>query len=121
VAQKILVVDDSSTVRTLMRSALERAGYEVDEAADGEEALARLDGRPLGLIVCDLSMPRLDGLGFLQQLRKHPRYKFTPLVLLTTESRAEVKAEARTLGAQAFMNKPCSPSQLVSTVQRLCH
>jgi two-component system chemotaxis response regulator CheY len=119
-AHHILLVDDSQTVRTLMRSALERVGYDVLEADDGEDALSKLDGRPLGLIVCDLSMPRLDGMGFLQALRKNPRYKYTPLVLLTNETRAEVKAEARAHGAQAYIHKPCTPSQLVSTVQRLC-
>jgi two-component system, chemotaxis family, chemotaxis protein CheY len=117
----VLVIDDSPSVRVLMRSALERAGYAVAEAEDGEQACALLDGRPLGLIVCDLAMPRMDGLSFLRLLRHHPRYRFTPLVVLSTETRAERKAAAKAAGAQVFIPKPCRPSELVDVVQRLCH
>ncbi len=119
-AQPIMLVDDSPSVRTLMRGALEREKYEVVEAVDGEDAMDKLDGRPLGMIVCDLSMPRMDGLSFLRWLRQHPRYKFTPLLLLTTETRQTVKDAARAQGAQGFLAKPCTPTQLVTAVQRLC-
>jgi two-component system chemotaxis response regulator CheY len=119
-AQNILLIDDSPSVRTLMRGALEREAYQVFEATDGEDALEKLDGRPLGMIVCDLSMPRMDGLSFLRYLRQHPRYKFTPLMVLSTETRPEVRQAARTQGAQAFLTKPCTPTQLVTAVQRLC-
>jgi two-component system chemotaxis response regulator CheY len=120
VAKTILLIDDSASVRALMRSALERAGYEVDEATDGEDAIERLDGRSLGCILCDLAMPRMDGLSFLRYLRTHPRYRFTPLVVLSTESRPDKKLETRNGGAQAFIHKPCTPSELVDTVKRLC-
>jgi two-component system chemotaxis response regulator CheY len=120
-ATHVMIVDDSAGVRTLWRMALERAGYEVVEASDGEVAIEFLDGRTLGAIVCDLAMPRIDGMSFLRYLRQHPRYKFTPLVVVTTETRAHVRDAARAAGAQAFVNKPCRPSQLVSAVQRLCH
>jgi two-component system, chemotaxis family, chemotaxis protein CheY len=113
-------VDDSTSVRTLVRGALERAGYDVLEACDGEDALAQLDGRALGLIVCDLAMPRMDGLAFLRWLRNHPRYRYTPTVVLSTESRDAVREQTRHEGAQAFVQKPFTPSQLVSAVQRLC-
>ncbi len=116
----VMVVDDSASVRTLMRGALEHAGYEVLEAEDGEQAIELLDGRPMGLVVADLAMPRVDGLSLLRYVRVHPRYKFVPLVVLSTESRAEVRERARQQGAQAFIAKPCTPSQLVSAVQRLC-
>ena len=120
-SRTVMVVDDSSSVRTLVRGALEQAGFDVLEAADGEEAIDLLDGRTLGLVVCDLAMPRMDGLSFLRYLRMHPRYRFTPLVVLSTETRQLVRDSARQQGAQAFVNKPCTPSQLVSAVQRLCH
>ncbi len=119
-AQPILLIDDSPSVRTLMRGALEREKYEVVEAADGEDAIDKLDGRPLGLIISDLSMPRMDGMAFLRWLRQHPRYKFTPLLMLTTETRDTVKQQARAQGAQGFLAKPCTPTQLVTAVQRLC-
>lgn len=119
-ARTVMVVDDSSSVRTLVRGALERAGYEVVEAVDGEAAIELLDGRSLGVVVCDLAMPNVDGLSFLRYLRMHPRYRFTPLVVLSTETRQQVRDNARASGAQAFINKPCTPGQLVSAVQRLC-
>ncbi len=119
-ARTVLVIDDSASVRVLWRAALEGAGYEVVEAGDGEQAMGMLDGRALGAILCDLAMPQMDGMAFLRHLRQHPRYKFTPLMLVTTESRPEAKAAARAQGAQAFLNKPCTPTQLVSAVQRLC-
>jgi two-component system chemotaxis response regulator CheY len=119
-ASTILLIDDSASVRVLMRGVFERAGYAVAEATDGEEALALLDGRPIGAIVCDLSMPRMDGLSFLRMLRANPRYKFTPLVVLSTETRPDVREATRLSGAQAFITKPCAPAALVDTVQRLC-
>jgi len=119
-ARTVMVVDDSSGVRTLLRGALERAGFDVVEACDGEEAIEMLDGRALGIVVCDLAMPRMDGLSFLRYLRLHPRYRFTPLVVLSTETRQQVRDDARKQGAQAFLNKPCTPTQLVNAVQRLC-
>jgi two-component system, chemotaxis family, chemotaxis protein CheY len=119
-ANTIMLVDDSPTVRQLMRSALEREKFEVVEAVDGEDALDKLDGRQLGLIVTDLAMPRMDGLSFLRYLRQHPRYKFTPLLVLTTETRTQVRQKAREGGAQAYLTKPCTPTQLVTAVQRLC-
>jgi two-component system, chemotaxis family, chemotaxis protein CheY len=116
----VMVVDDSPGVRTLLRGALERAGFSVLEAGDGEAAMEFLDGRPLGLVVCDLAMPRMDGMSFMRYLRLHPRYRYTPLVVLSTETRRPMRDEARKQGAQAFINKPCTPAQLVGAVQRLC-
>jgi len=115
----VLLVDDSPTVRQVMRLALERAGYGVMEAGDGEHALQQLDGRRVSAIVCDLAMPKLDGMSFLKQMRALQHYRFTPVVMLTTESRAERKQDAKQLGAQAWATKPCPPSQLVDIVNRL--
>jgi two-component system chemotaxis response regulator CheY len=119
-AQPILLIDDSQSVRTLMRGALERKKFNVVEACDGEDAMDKLDGQPFGLIVSDLSMPRMDGLSFLRWLRVHPRYKFTPVLILTTETRESVKQSARAMGAQGVLRKPCTPMQLVTAVRRLC-
>ena len=120
-AAPVLVIDDSASVRQLTRMMLERAGYSVIEATDGEDAYEKLDGRPLGMILCDLAMPRMDGLSFLRLLRHHPRYRSTPLVVLSTETRQEQRTAARVAGAQAFIPKPERPADLVDTVQRLCH
>ena len=114
----VMLIDDSPTVRQVMRFALERAGFGVLEAGDGEEALRQLRGGPIGAIVCDVAMPRMGGMEFLQQLRTRNSYRFTPVVMLTTESRTEQKQRAKDSGAQAWATKPCPPSQLVDIVKR---
>jgi two-component system chemotaxis response regulator CheY len=118
-ARQVLVIDDSPTIRNLVRLTLERAGYRVLEAEDGEQAIDRLGECAPDAIVCDLSMPRMDGLGFLRYLRHHPSHRRVPLMLLTTESRPEFRHKAREQGASAFMTKPCRPGDLLAAVQRL--
>ncbi|MBL8305312.1 MAG: response regulator [Rubrivivax sp.] len=120
-SRAVMVIDDCPVVRTVLRIALEDGGFHVAEAADGEDALEQLDGRPFAALVCDLSMPRVDGLSLLRWLRHHPRYRQTPVVVITLDQRPETRERARSLGAQAFMQKPCSPQALMSTLQRLCH
>ena len=94
----VLVIDDSASIRTLSTMALERGGFAVQQAEDGEAAIELLDGRPFDAIVCDLSMPRMDGLSFLRWLRVHPRYRGVPLLVLSTETRAEVRTATRIEG-----------------------
>ena len=116
-----MLVDDSASIRALMRMALEQAGYRVVEACDGQDAIDRLvDSTPDG-IVCDLTMPRLDGLGFLRYLRHHPRLRQVSLLVLSTESRQTVKDQARVQVAQAFLQKPCRPGDLIAAIRRLVH
>jgi two-component system chemotaxis response regulator CheY len=116
----VLVVDDSASVRNVTAPALAAAGYRVLEAEDGLQALDRVRSNPVHLVVCDLNMPKLDGMGFLRQMRKIPAHRFTPLVFMTTESRTERKDEGRASGATAWITKPCPPSKLVDVVKRLC-
>lgn len=116
----VMLVDDSPSIRAIFGARLAGAGYTVLEADDGDAALEKLDGQPIGLIVSDLSMPRMDGISFLRYVRAHPRYKFTPVIVLTTESRSHVVKTARDQGAQAFLTKPVSPTDLLSAVARLC-
>lgn len=116
----VLVIDDSEIIRSVMSSALEDAGYAVDTAEDGQAALDLLDGRPIDTIVCDVSMPRLDGLGFLQSLRANARYARVPVLMLTTDARVSTKGAAQAGGAQAYLVKPCKPGVFVDAVNRLC-
>jgi two-component system, chemotaxis family, chemotaxis protein CheY len=116
----VLVIDDSEIIRSVMCSALQDAGFSVDSAEDGQAALALLDGRPIDTIVCDVSMPRLDGIGFLQSLRAHARYGRVPVLMLTTDARDATKGAARAGGAQAYLTKPCNPGVFVDAVNRLC-
>ncbi len=117
----ILLIDDSSIIRSVFRSALEREGFAVLEAGDGTEALAQLNGQAISVVVCDICMPKMDGLAFLKRLRSIERYRFTPLLVLSTESRPEVKQSMKEAGAQAFITKPCPPSRVTDAVKRFCH
>ena len=119
-AKTILIVDDSSSLRTVVKLALQRAGYEVHEAGDGKEALAQLD--KLGkvhLIVSDVNMPNMDGITFVKHLKQHPRHKFAPVVMLTTEGQDAKKEEGRAAGAKAWILKPFNPPQLLDAVSKL--
>jgi two-component system, chemotaxis family, chemotaxis protein CheY len=91
------------------------------EAGDGTDALAKLDGRAISVVVCDICMPNMDGLSFLKRLRGVERYRFTPLLVLSTESRSEMKSAMKDAGAQGFITKPCPPSRVVDAVKRFCH
>ena len=119
-AKTVMVVDDSGSFRTVVKLALQKSGYEVVEAVDGKDACGKLDGRKLNLIVCDVNMPNMDGLTFLKHLKTAANYKFTPVIMLTTESQEAKKAEGRAAGARAWITKPFQPSQLVEAVNRLC-
>ena len=119
-AKTVMVVDDSGSFRTVVKLALQKAGYEVVEAADGKDACGKLDGRKLNLIVCDVNMPQMDGLTFLKHLKTEANYKFTPVIMLTTESQESKKAEGRAAGARAWITKPFQPSTLVDAVNKLC-
>lgn len=119
-SKTILVVDDSASFRTVVKLALQKAGYAVVEASDGREALSKLEGNKVNLIVCDVNMPNMDGLTFLKQVKAGSANKFTPVIMLTTESQEAKKAEGRAAGAKAWITKPFQPSQLVDAVNKLC-
>jgi two-component system chemotaxis response regulator CheY len=115
----VLIVDDSSTFRSVLRFALEPAGYAVLEAADGEAALAALQGTRLCAIVCDVHMPVLDGLAFIAEVKRQQAHKFVPVVMLTTEARSDYTERGHALGVRAWMIKPFKPSELLATLQRV--
>jgi two-component system chemotaxis response regulator CheY len=115
----ILIVDDSSSLRQVVNIGLTRAGYDVLEAADGVEALARLDGRKVNLIISDVNMPRMDGITFVSEVKKNARYKFTPVIMLTTEDTDAKKQAGKLAGAKAWITKPFSPPVLLDAVAKL--
>ena len=115
----ILTVDDSATMRQMVGFVLKGAGYEVIDAVDGRDALSRLNGREINLILSDINMPNMDGLEFTRQLRALPQYKFVPVVLLTTESHPEKKQEGKAAGATAWIVKPFNPEQLLVVVKKV--
>lgn len=116
----IMVVDDSASLREVVSFTLKKAGYGVVEAADGRQALARLEEAPrFHLIVCDVNMPELDGIGFVRELKKIARHRFVPVLMLTTETREDRKVAGQMAGAKAWMVKPFRPEQLLQAVAKL--
>ena len=119
-AKTVLIVDDSSSLRTIVKMALTRAGYEVLEAGDGQEALEVLERTPkVHLIVSDVNMPRMDGITLVGHVKQHARHRFTPVIMLTTEGQDEKKQAGRAAGARAWIVKPFNPPQLLDAVSKL--
>lgn len=115
----ILAVDDSASLRQMVAVVLRGGGYEVVEATDGADALSKLGGQPLDMVLTDLNMPKMDGLEFTRRLRAMAGYKFVPIVLLTTESNAEKKLQGKAAGATAWIVKPFSPDGLLAVVKKV--
>ncbi len=118
-AKLIMIVDDSSSLRTVVSIALRNAGYEVIEACDGKDALAKLQGKKFNLIVSDVNMPNMDGITFVTQLKQNPAYKFTPVIMLTTEADEAKKAAGKAAGARAWVLKPFQPPVLLDAIAKL--
>jgi two-component system chemotaxis response regulator CheY len=118
-AKTILIVDDSASVRQVVGIALRGAGYDVVEGTDGRDGLTKLDGRKISLIVSDVNMPNMDGITFVKEVKKLPAYKFTPIIMLTTESQESKKLEGQAAGAKAWVVKPFQPAQLLGAVSKL--
>jgi two-component system chemotaxis response regulator CheY len=118
-AKTIMVVDDSASLRNVVCIALKGAGYDVIEASDGREALSKLTGQKVHLIVSDVNMPNMDGITMVRAIKKLPAYKFTPIMMLTTESQPEKKAEGKAAGAKAWLVKPFQPPVLLDAVSKL--
>jgi two-component system chemotaxis response regulator CheY len=115
----ILVVDDSASVRQVVGIALRGAGYEVIEGVDGTDALSKLTGQKVHLIISDVNMPKMDGITFVKEVKKLPAYKFTPIIMLTTESDEKKKQEGQAAGAKAWVVKPFQPAQMLAAVSKL--
>jgi len=118
-AKTILVVDDSASLRQVVGIALRGAGYDVIEGTDGRDALSKLTGQRVHLIISDVNMPNMDGITFLKAVKQLPAYKFTPVIMLTTESAEGKKAEGQAAGAKAWVVKPFRPEVMLGAVQKL--
>ena len=115
----ILIVDDSASMRMVVGITLREAGYETLEACDGLDALAKLTGQKIHLIISDVNMPRMDGIALVSEIKKTPSYKFTPVIMLTTEGQEEKKKQGQAAGARAWVMKPFKPEQLLNAVGKL--
>jgi two-component system chemotaxis response regulator CheY len=117
--KRILSVDDSASVRQMVSFTLRKADYEVIEAVDGKDGLAKVSSGKFDLIITDLNMPNVDGIQMITAVRKVPGYSFIPILMLTTESQAEKKDAGRKAGATGWIVKPFNADQLIAVVQKL--
>jgi len=115
----ILAVDDSASMRQMVSFTLKGAGYEVIDAVDGVDALNKAKQKAVNLVITDVNMPNMDGITLIAELRKLPNYKFTPLLMLTTESAPEKKQAGKAAGATGWIVKPFNPDQLLATVKKV--
>lgn len=115
----ILTVDDSASIRVAIRIALTNAGYTVTEAANGAEGIEKANAGAFDLIITDLNMPVMDGLTMIEELRRIPAHNGVPIVFLTTESDAAMKARAKAAGATGWLTKPFDPDQLVRIAKKV--
>src|SRR5262249_7997581 len=114
-----LVVDDSTSMRQMVTFTMKEAGFDVVEGENGEDALQRLDGKPVQLVITDLNMPVMDGITLIKELRSRPQYNFTPILMLTTESQDAKKQQGKAAGATGWIVKPFNPQQLLQVVAKV--
>jgi two-component system chemotaxis response regulator CheY len=115
----IMTADDSASIRQMVSFTLKGAGYDVIEAVDGKDALAKLGGATVHMLITDLNMPNLDGIGLIREVRGKPDFKFIPIIMLTTESQDSKKQEGKTAGATGWIVKPFKPEQLLAVVKKV--
>ena len=118
-AKSILAVDDSASIRSMVAFTLKSAGYEVVEAVDGVDALAKAKAKTMHLVLTDQNMPRMDGLALVRSLRLLPGYRTAPILILTTESGTEMKNQGRAAGATGWLVKPFDPQRLLEVVRKV--
>lgn len=116
---QLLIVDDSTSMRQMVAFALASGGYDVSQAEDGQAALELARGKRFDAVVTDVNMPRMDGIQLIRELRQLPDYRFTPLLMLTTESGGDKKQEGKAAGATGWLVKPFDPEQLLATVRKV--
>jgi len=115
----ILAVDDSASMRQMVSFTLKSAGYQVVEAVDGQDAWEKSVGREFDLVLTDQNMPRLDGIGLTRRLRENPKFKATPILILTTESSEQMKNAGRSAGATGWLVKPFDPTKLIEVIRKV--
>lgn len=115
----IMTADDSASVRQMVSFTLKQAGHEVVEAVDGHDALQKLNGSKVNILITDLNMPKMDGIELIKQVRSIPQYKFIPIIMLTTESQGSKKQEGKAAGATGWIVKPFNPEQLLGVVKKV--
>jgi two-component system, chemotaxis family, chemotaxis protein CheY len=118
-ARKALVIDDTTSIRQMVAATLRQAGFAVSEGCHGQDGLDQADGERFDLVITDLNMPVMDGLAFVRAIRTRPQYKFTPVLMLTTESHETRKQAGKAAGATGWLVKPFDPQQLLQVLARV--
>ena len=118
-SKTIMTADDSSSVRQMVSFTLKQAGYSVVEAINGNDAISKIKTTPIHMLISDLNMPGMDGLELIKQVRAMPQYKFIPIIMLTTESQADMKQKGKAAGATGWIVKPFQPEQLLSVIKKV--
>ncbi|MDM8535512.1 response regulator [Desulfobacterales bacterium HSG17] len=118
-AKTIMTADDSASVRQMVSFTLKQAGYDVVEAVDGQEAFEKLKDTSVNMLVTDLNMPNMDGIELIKKVRGESKYRFMPIIMLTTESQASKKQEGKTAGATGWIVKPFKPEQLLAVIKKV--
>jgi two-component system chemotaxis response regulator CheY len=118
-AKVIMTVDDSTSIRQMVGFTLSQAGYEVIEAVDGQDAVDKLTGMDVDMLLTDLNMPKKNGLDLIEWVRSIPKFKFIPIIMLTTESDTEMKQKGKAAGATGWIVKPFKPEQLLAVVKKV--
>lgn len=117
--KKILIVDDSETVRSQLQKDLSSAGFEVVQAVDGHHGIEQAKAHKPAFILCDLNMPKMDGLSMVQELKRDPLFKDVPVFMLTTEASPEIKAKAKEIGIRAWITKPYDSAKLIIGIKKV--
>ncbi len=118
-SKTIMTVDDSASVRQMVSFTLRQHGYEIVEAANGSEALRKIEKKQVHMLITDVNMPELDGIGLIREIRRNPSFRFIPIIVLTTESDSARKREGKEAGATGWIVKPFKPDQLVAVVRKV--
>ena len=118
-AKTILAVDDSASIRQMVAFTLKSAGYDVVEAVDGQDGLDKAKSRPVNLVLTDQNMPKMDGLTLVKALRSLSQHRSTPILMLTTESSDQMKAQGKAAGATGWLVKPFDPTKLLEVVKKV--
>jgi len=115
----ILAVDDSASMRQMVSFTLKNAGFNVVEAVDGQDAFEKASSRDFNLVLTDQNMPRMDGISLTKKLRENPKFKSTPILILTTESSDQMKQAGRSAGATGWLVKPFDPAKLLDVIKKV--
>ena len=118
--KRLMAVDDSATVRKVLKSTFSNAGYDVIEAVDGNEAIQKLAEKSVDIIVTDLNMPNMNGVDLITEVRNRPGNRFLPIVMLTSEKQSDMKKAGKSAGASGWITKPFKPENLLSIVKMIC-